>query len=229
MDRYRFPPRPQPALPFAGTGDLFPVARIFCIGRNYADHAAEMGGTVDRSAPFHFTKSAHALIASGSVLPYPAGTSDLHHEVELVAAIGADLFRATPDTALGAVCGLAVGLDLTRRDLQAAAKDKRRPWDAAKDFAGSAVVGALGPPAAIGPQRMTLEVNGALRQDTGLSAMVHDLGAILAYLSALEPLWPGDLVMTGTPAGVAAIGPGDVLTGRIDGLPPVHLTIGPPL
>jgi fumarylpyruvate hydrolase len=219
-----FPPRPVPVLPVADGGPGFPVARIFCVGRNYADHAAEMGAEVDREAPFYFTKSAHAVLAPGADLPYPPGTRDLHHEVELVACLTGSVDPAAP---LAAVSHYAVGLDMTRRDLQAVAKDKRRPWDTAKDFEGSAIIAPLAPASwgIPGPQRMTLHVNGALRQDTRLAAMVWTLPEILIHISTLYTLGPGDMVMTGTPAGVAAVRRGDVMDARIDGLPPLSVRV----
>jgi fumarylpyruvate hydrolase len=230
MTEFLFAPRPQPALPVIGLTGQYPVGRIFCVGRNYAAHAAEMGGEVDREKPFYFTKSAHDLLASGGVLPYPPGTEDLHHEVELVVALGGPAFRIAPEEAMGAVFGYAVGLDMTRRDLQGEAKDKRRPWDTGKDFEGSAVIGALTLAAdigVIGAQRIGLNVNGVTRQDALLSDMVWDVAAIIGHLSTLYHLQEGDLIMTGTPAGVGAVGVGDRLIGWIDGLAPVHLTIGP--
>jgi fumarylpyruvate hydrolase len=220
--------QPPLALPLGEA--RYPVGRIFCVGRNYAAHALEMGNEVDREAPFYFTKSAAHAVPSGTTLPYPPGTSDLHHEVELVVALGRPLHRAGRDDAGAAVLGYGCGLDMTRRDLQGAAKDKRRPWDTGKDFEGSAVLGALVPAegVALAGRAIRLEVNGAVRQDATLDEMIHDVPAILSDLSRLYRLGPGDLVMTGTPAGVGRVGPGDVLTGRIDGLPEVALTIGPP-
>jgi len=219
-----FPARLVPVLPVAGGGPGFPVARIFCVGRNYADHAAEMGAEVDREAPFYFTKSAHAVLPPGAAMPYPPGTADLHHEVELVACLTAPVDPAAP---LAAVGFYAVGLDMTRRDLQAAAKEKRRPWDTAKDFEGSAIIGPLAPATwgTPGPQRMTLHVNGAPRQDTRLAAMVWTLPEILTHLSTLYTLGAGDIIMTGTPAGVAAVRPGDVMEAVIDGLPPLSVKV----
>ena len=223
-----FPPRPTPVLPLVGERAQYPVGRIFCVGRNYAEHAREMGNEVDRSAPFYFTKSAHHLAQSGAELAYPPGTADYHHEVEFVVALGAPLFRAAPDAAAQAVLGYAVGLDMTRRDLQAAAKDKRRPWDLGKDVEGSAVIGPLTRAEAFGPvaaQEIVLEVNGTRRQAGRLDEMVHDVPALLAHLSGYYHLEAGDIVMTGTPAGVGPVGPGDVLEGRVDGLAPVRLTL----
>lgn len=223
-----FPPRMAPVLPVAGGGPGFPVARIFCVGRNYADHAAEMGAEVDREAPFYFTKSCHAVLAPGADLPYPPGTSDFHHEVELVAVLAA---TPVPGDGLASVWGYGVGLDMTRRDLQAAAKAQRRPWDTGKDFEGSAIIGPLlaaadwGVP---GPQRMRLRVNGVVRQETELAAMVWTLSEIIAHLSTLYRLGPGDVIMTGTPAGVAAVGGGDVMEAEVEGLPPLLVRVTPP-
>ncbi len=221
---------PQPALPVLGEARIFPIRRIFCVGRNYASHAAEMGSEVDRKAPWYFTKSAHSMMPSGAVLPYPPGTGNFHHEVELVAAIGAPAFRVPADRADAAVFGYGTGLDMTRRDLQQAAKDNRRPWSLGKDLEGGAVLGALtraSDVAAIGPQRVHLAVNGTRRQDGLLSDQVWSVAEIIADLSRFYHLGPGDLIMTGTPAGVGPVEPGDRLLGQIDGLEAVAVTIGP--
>lgn len=222
-----FPPADPVLVPIEGRGDM-PVHRIFCVGRNYAAHAAEMGGEVDREAPFYFTKSAHAVIPSGATLPYPPGTADLHHEVELVVAIGSDIFKG--EGAEGAVLGYGCGLDMTRRDLQAAAKEKRRPWDLGKDFEGAAVLGPLIDAAGWQPrfQAITLSVNGTSRQEGKLSDMVWSVPEILNDLSHYYHLRPGDVIMMGTPAGVGAVEPEDVLEGQISGLQPVSLTISDP-
>lgn len=224
-----FPALEVKTLPIQGLEAHFPVHRIFCIGRNYAAHAAEMGTEVDRAAPFYFTKGLDAVAPSGSVLPYPPGTAEYHHEVELVVALGAAGFRVSPDKAEALVFGYGSGLDMTRRDLQAAAKDKRRPWDVAKDVEGSAVLSALTPAHAFAPagQRIHLSVNGQARQDASLAEMIHSVPDIIADLSRYYHLRAGDLIMTGTPAGVGAVGPGDHLCGGIDGLAPVELTLGP--
>ncbi|WP_299840596.1 fumarylacetoacetate hydrolase family protein [uncultured Paracoccus sp.] len=211
---------PIPSLPF--DGNVFPVRRIFCIGRNYADHAAEMGNEVDREKPFFFTKSAHALTGPGDV-PYPPGTADLHHEVELVLAIGAELVDAASEAATAAIIGRAVGIDMTRRDLQAEAKDKRRPWDVAKDFDFSAVIAPLSS-APAGPG-IRLKVNGKVRQDGRLDQMIFTEVEIVAFLSTLYRLMPGDLVMTGTPAGVSALQRGDRIEAEVEGLPPLSARI----
>lgn len=210
----------QPALPLGDA--LFPVRRIFCIGRNYADHAAEMGAAPPEEAPLVFTKSAHALLPPGDI-PYPPGTEDLHHEVEMVLAIGAPLSQASAAEARAAITARAVGLDLTRRDLQARAKAQSGPWDIGKDFDGAAVIGRLSR-AAAGPE-IALSVNGQPRQQGRLDQMLFDEGALLVFLSSLWRLEPGDLVMTGTPAGVGPVQRGDRLRGRVDGLPELHARI----
>lgn len=223
-----FPAPVPPTVPVSGEAAAFPVRRIFCVGRNYAAHAAEMGVEVDREAPFYFTKSAFSL-AGGGTLPYPPGTGDYHHEVELVVALGRPAFRIDPDEALGCVWGYAVGLDMTRRDLQAVAKSKQRPWDLGKDVENSAVIGALTPAAAFQPgdQRITLHVNGEPRQDAPLSDMVWSIPELIADLSRYYHLQPGDLIYTGTPAGVGAVQPGDRLEARVEGLEPLDVAIGP--
>lgn len=222
---YLFDPRPQPSLEVLGETARFPVARIFCVGRNYAAHAAEMGNEVDREAPFYFTKSAHHLVAPGRH-PVPPRTADYHHEVEFVVALGA----AVADSAdvMDAVLGYAVGLDMTRRDLQAAAKAKGRPWSTAKDFEAGAVIGPLSRAAefgAIAAQEIALDVNGAQRQAGRLSDMVWSVPEILRDLAGLYTLGPGDLVMTGTPSGVGAVGSGDRLRGTVTGLAQVDLEL----
>ena len=228
-DAYLFEPPPQPTAAVVGEGARYPVRRIFCVGRNYEDHAREMGAVVDREAPFYFTKPASALTPSGATVPYAAGTRNLHHEVELVVALGAAVFRAKPENCAEAVYGFAVGLDMTRRDLQQAAKDKSRPWDLAKAFEHSAALGAItkrGDFGAVGARRITLSVNGAPRQDQRLSALVWSVEELIAHLSGFYHLGPGDLIFTGTPAGVGPVVPGDVLRGEIEGLEPLMLTIG---
>jgi fumarylpyruvate hydrolase len=227
MTSYCFPAHDQVTLPIAGSTDLFPVRRIFCVGRNYEAHAAEMGNTVDRAAPFYFTKSAHALLQSGQHMPYPQGTSDLHHEIELVVAIGKSVGLENPPANEIEIFGYAVGLDMTRRDLQAAAKDGRKPWDTGKDFENSAIIGAITPAAdtLLDAASIRLDVNGQTRQSAPLTDMVHDVAGIIAHLSTLYHLRSGDLIMTGTPAGVGAVVAGDVLIGSIDGLEDVRTTI----
>ena len=222
-----FPPRPTPVIPVTGQAG-FPVSRIFCVGRNYADHAAEMGHEVDREAPFYFTKSAHAVLLSGNDMPYPPRTADLHHEMELVVAVGAKAKDVAIADAMSVVFGYGCGLDMTRRDLQAAAKAKRRPWDTGKDFDNAAILAALTPADGLGDisdLAITLQVNGQTRQSAHLSDMVWSIPEIIADLSSLYTLMPGDVIMTGTPAGVGPVVKGDVLSGRIGDFAPVNTRI----
>lgn len=219
-----------PRVPVLGEDARYPVHRIFCVGRNYEAHAREMGAEVDRQAPFYFTKTPSAICPSGSTIPYPPGTTDCHYEMELVVAIGAPAFRIAEADALSIVLGYAGGLDLTRRDLQNAAKDKGRPWDLGKDFENAAVIGPISRTAAFGAvadQRIRLTQNGTLKQDATLAELVWSVPELIADLSTFYHLQPGDLLYTGTPAGVGPIAPGDRLVGTIDGLEPVELTIGP--
>ncbi|MFC3527736.1 fumarylacetoacetate hydrolase family protein [Paracoccus mangrovi] len=229
MVDYLLPLPPVMSLPVIGREGRFPVGRIFCVGRNYAAHAAEMGNEVDREAPFYFLKSPHAVQQSGTVLAYPPGTEDLHHEIELVVAIGAPGFRLARDRAAGVIWGYGAALDMTRRDLQAKAKAKQRPWDLSKDFEGAAVLSALTPAQDFQPlgQRIQLGVNGVTRQDAVISDMVWSIDELIADLSHYYHLTPGDLILTGTPAGVGPVVAGDRLSGGIEGLAPVELRIGP--
>ena len=220
----------HPQVPVAGSEKTFPVRRIFCVGRNYAAHAAEMGHEVDREAPFYFTKTPSATVLTGATIPYPPGTNDYHHEMELVVAIGRPAFRISKEDAMSVVYGYACGLDMTRRDLQGIAKDKRRPWDIGKDFESSAVFAPASRASdvgALGDLRLRLSVNGTIRQDAALGEMVHSVPEIVADLSNYYHLAPGDVILTGTPAGVGPVVAGDVLDGRIGGLEPIHLTVGP--
>ncbi|MDF1717261.1 MAG: fumarylacetoacetate hydrolase family protein [Antarcticimicrobium sp.] len=230
MTDYLFEPPEVHSIPVRGEAAEYPVSRIFCVGRNYAAHAAEMGVEVDREAPFYFTKSPQATLASGATLPYPPGTENFHYEMELALVIGKPVFRGTPEEAGGAVYAYGCALDMTRRDLQQAGKDKRRPWDLGKDVEGSAVFAPLTRAAElgeIGPQRIHLEVNGEVRQDAHLSDLIHSVPEVIADLSKYYHLEPGDVILTGTPAGVGAVVAGDRITGGIDGLDPIALTIGP--
>lgn len=212
-----------------GSDARFPVHRIYCIGRNYAEHAAEMGASVDRGNPVFFCKPADAVADDGTTIPYPPGTSELHHEVEMVVALhsgGADIAEAD---ALTHVFGYGVGLDLTRRDLQAAAKAKGLPWDAAKGFDASAPVSALRRAAEIGhpgSAALTLEVNGGVRQSADIAQMIFAVPEILSRLSRLWRLAPGDLIFTGTPAGVGALARGDVFHARLAGVAELRGRIG---
>lgn len=220
-----------PSLPVTGSNDRFPVHRIFCVGQNYEAHAREMGVTADRTAPIFFAKTPSAVCHSRATMPYPPGTENCHYEMEFVVAVGGHGFRIAPADADGLIFGYACGLDMTRRDLQHAAKDKGRPWDTAKDFENAAVLAAITPASEFGPivdQRIALSQNGEGRQDASLSEMVWSVPELLASLSMLYHLQPGDLLFTGTPAGAGPIAPGDRLYGKIDGLEPIHLEIGAP-
>ncbi|GAB2496960.1 fumarylacetoacetate hydrolase family protein [Arenimonas alkanexedens] len=216
------PVPPTPCLPVRGSDALFPVRRIYCVGRNFADHAKEMGATVDRGNPVFFMKPGDAIVPGGGRVPYPPGTRDLHHEVELVVALGRDADGEVAVTdAPALVFGYGVGLDLTRRDLQANAKAKGLPWDTAKGFDHSAPTSELMPVAAAGDifsRTLSLEVNGELRQRAPLDSMVFTVAEVLHELSKLYALKAGDLVFMGTPAGVAALVPGDRFRASVDDL-----------
>jgi fumarylpyruvate hydrolase len=220
-----FPPAPQVAVPVAGADAAFPVRRILCVGRNYAAHRREMGGD-ERDPPFFFAKPADAVVTPGLPVPYPSATRDLHHEIELVVAIGAPGVAVTPETALGLVFGYAVGVDLTRRDLQGVAKSKGQPWEAGKAFDHSAPISEIAPWSAAPPAgRIWLAVNGELRQEAKVVDMIWSVPEIIAQASRLWRLAPGDLIFTGTPEGVAALTPGDRVTGGVDGVATLAFTI----
>jgi fumarylpyruvate hydrolase len=223
-----FPSPEFPTVPVRGERAVYPVHRIFCVGRNYAEHAREMGVEVDREAPFYFTKSPLAIVPTGATVPYPPGTANCHYEMELVVAIGSPAWRVGVAEAPQAVLGYAAGLDMTRRDLQFAARAKQRPWDLAKDFEKSAVIAPITRAAdfAVADQPIRLALNGETRQDARLSDLVWSVEEIVSHLSRYYHLAPGDLFYTGTPAGVGAVVTGDVIHGGIDGLDPVELTIG---
>ncbi|WP_417725435.1 fumarylacetoacetate hydrolase family protein [Salipiger sp.] len=227
-----FPPMETPSIPVAGSDDRFPVRRIFCVGRNYAAHAREMGKDPDREPPFFFTKPADAVAGDGEIIAYPPLTENLHYEAELVVAIGTGGRDIPEAEALSHVWGYAVGNDLTRRDLQAVAKDMGRPWDWAKGFDRSAVIGAVHPVAGVGhlsEGAIRLAVNGTLRQDGNLNELIWSIPEVISILSGSVALAPGDLIMTGTPAGVGALVPGDLCEVTIEGLGTLATTIGPRL
>lgn len=229
MTDYALPLPPQPSVAIAGSAARFPVRRIFCVGRNYAEHAREMGNDPAKEPPFFFTKPADALVEDGAAIPYPPATHDLHHEAELVIAIGTGGADIPEDAALAHIWGYAPGNDLTRRDLQAEAKAARRPWDMAKGFDRSAVCGAIVPVTACGhPAQAAIRctVNGAVTQDSDIAEMIWPVAAIVAYLSRLVTLAPGDLIYTGTPAGVGPIAPGARCSVEIAGLGRVSVTVG---
>jgi fumarylpyruvate hydrolase len=216
---YAIPAPAATTLPVDGTTSVFPVLRVFCVGRNYAEHAVEMGHDPDREPPFFFLKPAVAVVPNDSTLPFPSSTDALHHEIELVVAIGRGGERIATRDALDHVFGYAVGLDMTRRDLQDQAKQARRPWDMAKGFDRSAPMSAIRPAAVIGhPTQgaIWLRVNGELRQEGDLAQQIWKVPETIGYLSTLVELQPGDLIMTGTPGGVGRVGRGDRLEGHID-------------
>jgi fumarylpyruvate hydrolase len=218
---YVFPPLPRPSLPVKGTDRLFPVHRIYCVGRNYADHAIEMGHDPDRELPFFFQKSPDNIIAGGGAFPYPSKSSDVHYEFEMVVAVAKGGRDIAAERALSHVFGYAVGLDMTRRDLQAEAKKLGRPWDVGKAFDYSAPCSEIVPANTIGhPERgaVRLFVNGALKQNSDLALMIWKVPQMIAILSGLFELNPGDLIFTGTPAGVGPVKRGDVLEGAIEGV-----------
>ncbi len=226
MPDFVIPAPPVVTVPVAG-GGLFAVRRVFCVGRNYAAHAREMGHDPDREPPFFFTKPADALVTDGADMPYPPQTSDLHHEMEQVVAIGTGGADIAEADALAHVWGYAAGLDMTRRDLQAEAKKLGRPWDMGKGFDHSAPIGTLVPAVGVDPGRgrIELRVNGEVRQSSDLDQLIWSVPEVIAYLSRLVRLAPGDLIFTGTPEGVAACQRGDVLEGMVAGVGTVRVRI----
>jgi fumarylpyruvate hydrolase len=230
MTGFVIPPPAVPALAVAGSDQVFPLRRVFCVGRNYAAHAREMGSDPNREPPFFFTKPADAVVPASGVVPYPPATRELHHEVELVVALKGGGKDIAPDAAMDLVWGYGVGLDLTRRDLQAVAKKDGRPWDMAKGFDASAPCSPLVPAERVGhpprDARIWLEVNGQARQEGNLDEMIWPVADVIAALSRLVALAPGDLIFTGTPAGVDALRPGDKVRGGVDGVTTFELEIG---
>jgi len=230
MTDYVFPPPPVPSVAIAGETARFPVRRIFCVGRNYAAHAREMGKDPDREPPFFFTKPADTVVDSGATIPYPPETKNFHYEIELIVAIDRGGFEIRREDALAHVFGYGVGIDLTRRDLQFEARDKGRPWDWGKAFDQSAPIAPLSRvrnDAHPRTGRIWLAVNGAVKQDADLAELIWPVQDIITIVSRSMVLKPGDLIMTGTPAGVGAILPGDKVTGGIEGFGTIEITIGP--
>jgi fumarylpyruvate hydrolase len=215
-----FPPSATPSVAIEGTQDTFPVRRIFCVGRNYAAHAREMGKDPEREPPFFFTKPADAIVPNNATIPYPPRTNNLHHEIELVVAIGKGGSNIAVEKALEHVFGYAVGNDLTRRDLQFEARDKGRPWDTGKAFDRSAAIAAIRPASNghLSKGRIWIKVNGEIRQDADVADLIWNVPETIVELSTLFDLVAGDLIYTGTPAGVNAVKPGDRMEGGIDGL-----------
>lgn len=227
--QYCFPPL-IPSLAVVGRDARFPVRRVYCIGRNYADHAREMGHDPEREPPFFFTKHADSLVPNGGVFPYPPATRDVHHEIELVVAIGADGADIPVEMALDHVFGYAVGLDMTRRDLQAEAKRLGRPWEIAKAFDAAAPCSAIVPVEAIGHPRtgaIWLDVNGAARQRGDIADMTWGVAELIAHLSRHMRLAAGDLIFTGTPAGVGPVRVGDRLEGGVEGVGRIAVEVCP--
>jgi 2-keto-4-pentenoate hydratase/2-oxohepta-3-ene-1,7-dioic acid hydratase (catechol pathway) len=229
MTEYVFTPPERPSLPVRGISARFPVRRIFCVGRNYAAHVREMGRDPDRNPPFFFTKPGDAVVQNGATVSYPTGTTNLHHEIELVAAIGRGGADLTNAAVLDHVMGYAVGNDLTRRDLQLNARDEGRPWDAGKAFDASAPMTEILRTQDIGHPdhgRIWLDVDGERRQEGDLAQLIWKLDEIVAACSRLWRLEPGDLIMTGTPAGIGPVTSGQTMVGGIDGFPELVTPVG---
>ena len=227
MTHYVIAPPPQPSVAVADSAERYPLRRVYCVGRNYAAHAREMGKDPDREPPFFFMKPADAVVAPGT-LAYPPQTADLHHEIELVVALGQGGFQVPVERALDLVWGYGVGVDLTRRDLQAIAKDAGRPWEWGKAFDDSAPCSPLVPVSRTGHPtqgRIWLAVNGTVRQQGDLKDLIWPVADIISTISASMRLFPGDLIFTGTPAGVGAIVRGDRITGGVDGVAGIEFTL----
>jgi fumarylpyruvate hydrolase len=225
---YAIPALPVTTIPVVG-GNPFPVRRIYCVGRNYAAHAREMGSDPTREDPFFFMKPADAIVPSGGVMPYPPQTKNLHHEIELVVALKSGGANIAVDKANDCIFGYAVGLDMTRRDLQGQARDKGRPWDMGKGFDHSAPCTQLHPVSKVGhiaKGAIWLKVNGKVRQQGDIQDLIWNIPETINYLSGLVTLAAGDLIYTGTPEGVAAVVKGDVLEGHVEGVDTLKITIG---
>jgi fumarylpyruvate hydrolase len=227
MTDYALPPLPPTCLPILGQTTLFPVRRVFCVGRNYGLHVKEMGGDPKDQPPLFFTKPADAVVGPGGAVPYPSATHDLHHEIELVAALKAGGADLSPEAARALIFGYAAGVDLTRRDLQGAAKREGQPWDSGKAFDASAPVGAIRPADQVTDLTGTirLKVNGDVRQDGKLSDMIWSVAEVISEASKLWRLAPGDLIFTGTPSGVGPLNRGDKVLGEVDGVGEVAFTV----
>jgi fumarylpyruvate hydrolase len=229
--KYAVPPAPVHTLAIAGSEERFPVNRIFCVGRNYAAHAREMGRDPDREKPFFFMKPANATVSvenGEATIPYPPKTANFHHEIELVVAIGKGGANIPVEQALDYVYGYAVGLDMTRRDIQLEARDKGRPWEFGKSFAKSAPIGPIHKAAEVGQLQqgaIAVTVNGAPRQNSDISKLIWSVAESIAYLSEYETLEPGDIIMTGTPEGVNAVVAGDVMQGSVGSLTPITVRV----
>ena len=231
MTDYLFAPPAVQALPIRGKIEMFPVNRLFFVGRNYHAHAQEMGKPVDKSQerPFYFTKSPQTLVNSGATIAYPSETNNFHFEMEMVVAIGADGFRVSQENANELIYGYAAGLDMTRRDLQLVARDKGRPWDLGKDVEHSSVCSEIVPMQdhIIDSGAIALEVNGITKQSSDVNKLIWNVREIIADLSLFYHLQPGDLIYTGTPEGVGPVVSGDTINGRVKGVTDISLTVGP--
>lgn len=225
---YVFQPEPTPTIPVAGSDKLFPVHRIYCVGRNFADHAIEMGHDPDKEPPFFFQKNPDSIVPPGKDFPYPTETSDVHHEIELVVALKSGGTGIPLEKALDCVFGYGVGLDMTRRDLQGQAKKMGRPWETGKSFEASAPCSAIHPVSEVGhPMQgvIRVEVNGEPRQEGDLNQMIWKVPEMISYLSRLFELRPGDVIFAGTPAGVGAVMRGDVINGHVEGVDSVTVKV----
>jgi len=228
MSDLLFPAPSVGTLPVRGKSERIPLRRIFCVGRNYEAHAKEMGVAVDREAPFYFTKASVHYVPSGSTIPYPPGTTNCHYEMELVVVLGAPAFQVPVASALDAVYGYCCGLDMTRRDLQFAAREQRRSWDLGKDFEQSAVMSEVVPAAEIGHPNsghIELRLNGQTKQSSDISQLIHGVPEVIAHLSNYYHLDAGDVIFTGTPEGVGPVAPGDVIEGSVAGVGAISLNI----
>jgi fumarylpyruvate hydrolase len=230
MTDYVIPRPPLTSLPVSTGAQRFPIRRVFCVGRNYAAHAREMGKDPDREPPFFFMKPADAVVDAKGVIPYPSLTSEFHHEVEMVVALKAGGTDVAPEDALNLVWGYGVGVDLTRRDIQDAAKKLSRPWDWAKGFDASAPCSPIHPVEAVGHPgqgNIWLKVNGELKQRGDLQDMIWSIPEVISFTSHAVDLAPGDLIYSGTPAGVGPMQPGDEITGGVEGVAEFIFTVGP--
>jgi fumarylpyruvate hydrolase len=230
MPDFVFAPPPQASIAVDRSDVRFPIRRVFCVGRNYEAHAREMGNDPNREPPFFFMKPADAVVAASGTVPYPPLTEDLHHEVEMVVAIGKGGINLSADKALDHVWGYGVGVDLTRRDLQAVAKKMSRPWDWAKGFDASAPCSPIVPVGTTGHPstgNVSLSVNGEVRQQGDLNELIWPVADVIAYISQSVALAPGDLIFTGTPAGVGPLQPGDRVNATVAGVATIEFTMGP--
>lgn len=228
VTRYIFDPAPVPTLPVAGSDALFPVRRIYCVGRNFAEHAIEMGHDPDKEPPFFFQKNPDSIVPPGGAFPYPGETRDVHHEIELVVALGKGGRDIPPESALDCVFGYGVGLDMTRRDLQSASKKLGRPWETGKSFEASAPCSAIHPVAKVGHPTdgaIWITVNGETRQSGNLNQMIWKVPEMISYLSRLFELKAGDIIFAGTPAGVGAVVRGDRMVGHVDGVDEISVEV----